>query len=515
MDHDNRGAGTDWCRSNGDSNPASTPAVIMEIARRQLHLHPVSSIGYRWALIAVCTGAAFWSTWVSLIHEVAGGTVVGYVFVAPLFALVAAQGIQSRRSGELPIHDRQIDTIVGGLTILVAAAISGLLVPRYAEDYQLMHLDLLACVFFCAGAATLLFGLRPVTRFWPVWLLLIAMGPLQYRMGAVLLGGSQFAYGAVMVLFAAVAAAISVGRNRLRAGLGFGLTLVFGLALVDLIGSVFPTAPLLVLQLVPPFVAATVVGIGFYLYRRRGRSLRPLGRPVAPLTAKTSRWTAISLVAVSIALFWISVPDTRTTPFPEGPPATASAALIVPLGWHQTDIAEYAWPTRYFGSRASLVRQTLVADNGDPRWDKHSHPRMVSMDVLDTTIPARMQVYPQRSMYQLGSARISPPITVDLGHGVTGELRTFVDDALLLTWTNLTFAWMRGDVAQRISLISVDNHDPTATFPQPTPAMANNIAVVLAVFLRGRGVIDDTAPDYKDAELLTQLARAVLASQGA
>lgn len=54
-----------------------------------------------------------------------------------------------------------------------------------------------------------------------------------------------------------------------------------------------------------------------------------------------------------------------------------------------------------------------------------------------------------------------------------------------------------------MTVISVDNHEPGAVFPIPTPAMASNLGTSLATFLRGNTIAVDNNPDYKDRELLT------------
>jgi hypothetical protein len=184
-----------------------------------------------------------------------------------------------------------------------------------------------------------------------------------------------------------------------------------------------------------------------------------------------------------------------------------------PVGFTRTDLQEFDWVRAFFGQSSSLVRQTMRADVGNPAWDVRGRPRTVVVDVLSTANRASLAVYPESTLYRLSNTRTSHPLRIDLGRGVTGSLYTSVSDALLLTWTKLVFDWERGDVTQRVTIISVDNHDADAEFPQPTPSMASNLGTAIGTFLRGNAVSVDDDPEYKDLELLTTFGTGLLRQQ--
>ncbi|MGB7235871.1 MAG: hypothetical protein WBD41_07765, partial [Rhodococcus sp. (in: high G+C Gram-positive bacteria)] len=372
--------------------------------------------------------------------------------------------------------------------------------------YQLSHLDVLAGLVFFLGAAILLFGLRPVGRFWSVWLLLLALSPLGYRMVAITAGGSRFAYGAVLVLLAGAATAIAVGRTFRRGLAGFVCSVATGLVVLAAMLAKWPNVHIAWLQLIPTVGAAALVGIGFYLVARRGESIRPLARPVAPVTAKRSLSSVVTVVVASVILFMIPIPEQLVIASTPGPPGPVSEPLIVPDGWTQTGTEDFDWVRSYFGQKSSLNRQVMRAVEGNPAWDLQSRPRTVVVDVLTTTNRASLGVYPESTLYRLSNTRSSDPLSAKLGHDVYGSLYTSVSDALLLTWTKLVFTWVRGDFTQRVTVISVDNHEPDADFPQPMPSMASNLGTSLAIFLRGNTIATDDDPDYKDQGLLTSFA---------
>lgn len=475
-------------------------------------LTPTTKITGRWIGLLICTIVAYWPSWSRLLAETTRGTVMGYVFVLPFLAIIAAQGLARRRAGELPIHDRQTDNIVGGLGLLFALAIKALWMPRYADQYQLLHLDLLSCLIFVASGSVLLFGLRPVGRFWPVWLLLLALNPLVYRMAAIQMGGTRFDYGLVMVLLAGLAGAIAVARTSRRAMAGAAVTIALGAVILWCTLRIAPGAKMFWIQLVPTLTASALAGTAFYLLARRGVSKKVMDGPLqATKTKRPTDSIAVILVA-TIVLFFVPLPVDSTPDISPGPAITAAIPPI-PAGWTLDSVQEFDWVASYFGSTASLIRQTVTATEPNPAWDADDRPRTLVVDTLDTASVASLGVYPESTMYKLTNTRTSPVVEVDLGHGVVAEMHTSVNEAILVTWTKLVFTWQRGDVAERVTIIAVDNHQPDAVFPEPSPSMASNLGTLFAVFLRGNQIVQDADPDYKDRDLLTAFGTALVDTQ--
>ena len=147
----------------------------------------------RWLYIGVLTLIAFRHSLASLVEVTRGGGMGGYVWVVPLAAVLAGTSVARRPRTELPIHDRQTDIIVGTLGLVLALLVHAVLMQRYALYFHLLRLDFLAMWLFVVGAAVVLFGLRPVTRFFWVWMLLLMVFPLPYHLTVFLLGGSRAA----------------------------------------------------------------------------------------------------------------------------------------------------------------------------------------------------------------------------------------------------------------------------------------------------------------------------------
>ena len=65
----------------------------------------------------------------------------------------------------------------------------------------------------------------------------------------------------------------------------------------------------------------------------------------------------------------------------------------------------------------------------------------------------------------------------------------------------------------RISIFAVDNHDQDAPFPEPSGDMVPTLRTLITLLFRGNAVFDARTPSFKDAELLTEFGRALVAAQ--
>lgn len=483
---------------------------------RYYDLHPTYRLIVRWTLISVLTGFAFHRSILSLAEIVRNGSIGGYVWAVPAAAILVAVSIARRKRTELPIHDRQTDVIVGLMGMGLAVLVQSVLLPRYALYFNLLRLDLVAMWLFVTCSAVVLFGLRPVIRFAWVWFVLLLMVfSLPYYLTVITLGGGKTAAGAASLLIAGLSAGIACGPSIKRGALGSAAAWTVGFALLAVITVFFPDAPVLVFQEVPTLAAICVVGIAVFYLSRRGQAKRVLDRKVEPLAAKQV-WTSVPLViavALVLSLFHLPTPSFAIYPRPSPYPLVAGMPLVAPPGWTTTGAITRTPVNRLYGPNAMLVRQRIVADVGNPRWDKMGRPRMIVVDSTITEHPPSLSTYPARVIYGLTAARMSELRKVDLGNGVIGNLLSVVDDELLVTWNSLQFAWGDGDLAQRVTIFAVDNHEPDAPFPQPTQNLFPMMRTLVTLLFRGNAVLDQRTPTFKDADMLSEFGRALVAAQ--
>lgn len=490
--------------------PAAATVPAVEPPPRQERT--LSLLTLRWIFLTVLTLTAFNQTFLSLADSTAAGSLIGYLALMPIATAIAAVGVARRERVELPIHDRQTDIIVGLLGLSGAVMLQAILLPRYAQYFHLLRIDVATLWLFLASSSVLLFGLRPVARFAWVWLMLVVSFPIGYQLTVIVFGGNRASAGLASLLIAALATAISVGRSRSRAMVGAAAAVVVGFVVLVAMAVVTPDAPLLAFQIVPASAAMSLVGLSLFFYARRGMPKRLLDRKLEPVAARQ--------ILAGIPLVLIAAIAILVAPLPAQGPAVAPVPgmvfgrpLAAPAGWHQVERSEYPWVRRVYGRDANLIRQRFVADSGKPEWDKFARPRTVVVDSTSTWLPFSLKVYPATVLYDESSSRISDPSFIDLGRGVTGSLVTVVDDKRLLTYNLLTWTWGDEDAAQRVLIAAVDNHEDEMVFPAPNGGLSQTLRTMITVFFRGNQATWDSDPNFKDAGLLTEFGRRLVEAQ--
>ncbi len=495
--------------------PESPPPVVEREPWLQ-SLHPVYRMAFRWLFIVATTFLAFHSSLRSVVEVTRSGSLGGYVWVVPIAGGLAAIGVARRNRTELPIHDRQTDVIVGIMGLVLAGLLHAVLLQRYALYFYLLRLDLVAMWTFAASASIALFGLRPVLRFGWVWLLLSMVFALPYYLIVIMLGGTKVAAALGTMVIAGIAVGIAVGRDTRRAMIGSSLGWAIGIVIVVVMVLWFPDAPLLAYQLVPGITAICLCGTAMYLYARRGTEMRLLDRRIEPLAAKQV-WAAMPVVlVVALGLSFVRLPAVGFAPTRYVPAMRIqepAAPLRPAAGWHIHDTQVYGWVKAMYGRDATLVRQKVVADTGDVKYDKFARPRTLMVDTVTTFRPFSLKVFPARMMYRVGNVRFSPVRPIDLGYGVSADIFSAIDDKLLLTVGLIQWSWTNGPVAQRVLVMAVDDHEDDAPFPAPTRAVGPTLNSMFTVLFRGNSSTLDTNPNRKDDALLTQFAHDLVRAQ--
>lgn len=415
----------------------------------------------RGALLLALVVVAFWTTWGRVAHEIALGAGSGVVFVAPLGGLLTVIVLAWRRRPELPIHDRQSDKIVGTIVLAIALMNQWLLVPRFARAYVQLHVDVLAAWAFLLAGCIFVFGLRRTGRYWATWLVLVVASPAAIRLAIYLLGGGRWAQVAVVATVVLVGPVVVLVR-RIREG--------------------------------PP-----------------SQRVRWSG----PAVTAREAWRSFPVLLLVGLLLWLApLPDGAQDRLSQGPTTSAGPGQVIPAGWTEQSSEESPWAPRMFGPSATMYRQFIRADEPRADWDELMRPRQAAVQTLTVSDTGLLDVYPLEMIYDLSNARVGDAHPVDLGHGVTGQFRTVVDDDRLLTWSLLTFTWTRSsDRVQWVSVLTVDDHEYDAEFPVAVHAARSTFERMLSLLLRGTASITATDPQYKDLEMLAELGTNLVEAQ--
>ncbi|TWH08901.1 hypothetical protein L618_006600000010 [Rhodococcus rhodochrous J45] len=91
----------------------------------------------------------------------------------------------------------------------------------------------------------------------------------------------------------------------------------------------------------------------------------------------------------------------------------------------------------------------------------------------------------------------------DAQAGTPDSRKIEANGELLLTWRSMSVVCEWSPVpAQRVGLLTAENHELDAPVPQPSPNMAPDARSLLSVFLRGNTSDEDISWEYKDLKLL-------------
>ena len=155
----------------------ATPATrdASKIASRRLttkSIRPAVAI----ALILV----AYHTSIRSLIAQLSLDTPLAHLALVPVIALVLA-ALNARARNEPPIHDRQLDWILG-VPLLVGPLLMNLVLPaRLSSMFWVWRIDLLSLPFFIAGVVCMLFGVRTLWRIRTAVLFMFVAWPFPYN----------------------------------------------------------------------------------------------------------------------------------------------------------------------------------------------------------------------------------------------------------------------------------------------------------------------------------------------
>ena len=463
-------------------------------AKRAMRRRAAWRIGVAGTAIVACYHTSLWT----LMRGVTVDTPLAYLGLVPLIAGALWWYLARPRDDELDLHDRHLDLIVGipfiavALTVLIAAP------PHLTTMYWLWRIDLLTLPLFAAGVVALLFGARTLWRTKMAVLFLFFAWPIPFRgmvtrllepmsdatakataialklipLAAPALGdGATFevdhgdgflvtiasacsgANGVVgfLLVGSAIAIAMQGRRTRKLLWLAAGLLLVWALNLVRIIailgvGRLFgETASVEVLH---PFVGLLTFNIAtltmLLLTRRFGLTPRPRHRDrLVALTRPVPRPAFAMCVVMVVALIGAtydhgltkydpvssSVGSTKLLPFRFGGLDVASA--------HAQNRTHYDNGRRFFGESSTWVRyQYRYTGQGEPRSNVG-----VIADVINTDNLQSFSDFGIEACYRFHGFAMSDVTSVDLGHGITGNLLRWTQSDNGMKWISLYWIW--------------------------------------------------------------------------
>lgn len=135
----------------------------------------------RLVAIAVAVVACYHLSLWTLVRGLSVDTPLAYLGLVPFIAVVLGWTLSRPGDGELDIHDRHLDLIVGVPLVTVSLVSLVVLPERMATVYWLYRIDLLTLPLFVAGAISIAFGVRMLWRVRAAVLFLFLAWPVPLR----------------------------------------------------------------------------------------------------------------------------------------------------------------------------------------------------------------------------------------------------------------------------------------------------------------------------------------------
>ena len=470
--------------------PILAPAALLErVPRRVLALLGLVLLAYHYSLGTLARGLAL-------------QTPLADLALVPLIALVLAWVRLRREPAPRPIHDRQVDYIVGFGLIAAAFGLIELLPATLEARFWLYRIDLLSLPFFVAGIVTLLWGVR---RAWaakvPILFLLLAW-PLPYAplvgdwtegftaMTAAILGlishvlplataaagdGLSFTIGSGPMAFAVSVGSACAGVNSLvgfvligsalayivrgpsrrrLVWLGAGLAFVWALNVVRIeaifvVGAVFGRAA--ALDVLHPVAGLIIFNLGVLgmlcAVPRFGLAFTPFDPPAsgaltAPDAVGRVSPALVSAVAVALVLAGLNAGLGRyeaiATPLGE-------AKRLEPFPIQNAQVA--GWTSGYVA--ANPAGKQFFGQNST--WDRIQYSPTagaalqasvpVYVDVIGTDDPGSFAAYGVQACYSFHGYAIESTASVDVGAGLTAQIIDYQNTKIDADWSVISWEW--------------------------------------------------------------------------
>jgi exosortase/archaeosortase family protein len=492
------------------------------------HSPPGHTFAWRpWVRPAVALSliiVAYRTSLTTLFESMRLDTPLAHLALVPLIALALA-GVYRRADAGPPIHDRQLDWIVG-LTLAGTAAVANVVLPaRLSTKFWEYRIDLLTLPFFTAGVVTLLFGIRTLWRnrlavlflflAWPypfarlldrwlgdftqgtVWALdqtlrhlplaskvadsssvFQVVGPDSAPIQMSVASACSGANGLVGFLLVAGAFALVVDGSRLRKAtwLLCGAILVWllnVLRILAIFGAARRFGETVAIDGFHPYMGLVVFNVGVLimviLMKPFGLAFRlpkrAESRPGDSSARPPSAWSALPCVAI-LAL-GVSVYNGDLRAYDRvansfGEPRLTSFAESRETPSEWTLNDVATYDwTKRFFGQSSSWNRYNYISSGSPTATLSANVP-ITVDVIETSDRAALEAYGIEDCYKFHGYSIHGRQSVDLGSGVTGGMLTWTSEKTNLTWTTLFWHWpIKTDKGTRYERVTLVMNDQT------------------------------------------------------
>jgi exosortase len=473
----------------------SVPPIRSRVAAaRQLPLRAAALVGlvllaYNYSLLTLARGLTL-------------QTPLAYVALVPVIALILGVVRLRTEPAGLPIHDRQVDWIVGFGLLGLTAAILILAPTPTSSTFWLQRIDLLTLPVFVAGLIALLFGVRRLWALkaplaflflaWPIPFTLFltqTAGPFAdltsnlvgaftrvvpiarqgvqepdiFMVGsgshafAVSIGSACAGVNSLVGFLLLGAALLFVVRGpalRRTVWLALGLGLVFGLNVLRILvilaaGALFGQQ--LALDILHPVAGMIVFMAGVVgmvaLVPRFGLTFMDVSQPVASAAVSTPSPVRRARPALIVAVVLAAVLGMTNAAFARYE-AISSGLTDARLTTFDVRTAQVSgWKTQ-FVARFIQVHQYFGPTS---TWErvlylptvsaKISSSKSVYVDVITTDNPATFTAYGLQACYTFHGYKISSVTTIDVGAGVKGQVIDYTNSKVGIDWSALWWEW--------------------------------------------------------------------------
>jgi len=463
--------------------------TVRELPLRAVALVGLVVLAYNYSLMTLARGLTL-------------QTPLAYLALVPIMALILAVVRLRIEPPGLPIHDRQLDWIVG-LGLLAIAAVILILVPTTTSStFWLQRMDLLTLPLFVSGLIALLFGVRRIWALkgpiaflllaWPIPFTLLLGGTLDQftEVTANLVGvitrvvpvaqASQadptlFVIGSGRQAFAVSIGSACAGMNsfvgflligtallyavrgpilRRILWLALGLAIVFGLNVLRIIAILATGATLgeqAALEVLHPVAGLIAFNVGVllmvWLVPRFGlRFIGVADRPAAPsgAVANPVRRVRPALVVACAVAVLIAATDLGYARF-EAISSGLADARLTSFDVRKAHVPD--WTISFVG-RYIQGKQYFGATSDWQRVLYAPTPgaaiqssRSVYVDAITTDDSGTFAAYGLEACYVFHGYQIASISTVDVGAGVQAQVIDYINPKTNVAWSALWWEW--------------------------------------------------------------------------